>query len=125
MKFKPVKKQLWHQSMQIALDVFNKDLEAAFEEHKKYWRNYSTMRITDQFGEESGELFKALIKSRWKRSKGGSREDILEEMADTLLCLQFITVDMNINYDEFCNMFRKKLNKMRAAFKDKDAPTPI
>lgn len=80
------------------------DIGQAYFTHQDYWKLDHSDRVVDQLLQEMAELQKELLKDRLGR---GDRAQIAKEMADVLLCLEFLGRDEDISR----RLLRQMLNE--------------
>jgi NTP pyrophosphatase (non-canonical NTP hydrolase) len=61
-----------------------------YMKHKDYWGEQHKARVVDQLIEEMAELTKELMKAR---RGGDNKSEILRELCDVLLCLEYLGQD--------------------------------
>ena len=78
---------------------------------KKYWQGRHYARAVDQYTEEAAELNKAFMKERRKRDMD---ENIRDEIADVMLCLEFIIREKGFTKRDINKRINIKAKKMIA-----------
>ena len=86
----------------------NPKLDEAIIKHMNINKDDSYNRFVDQTIEEMAELTKILIKERRGRDV---QKDILQEMADVVICIECLLRGKGINLEEFDGYITNKLVK--------------
>lgn len=83
----------------------NTHVEQGYFTHQHYWKLDHAERVVDQLLQEMAELQKELLKDRLGR---GDKQLIIKEMADVLLCLEFLGRDEGVSAETLRSMMAER-----------------